>query len=79
MRKRRVAIAAASVALVLALTGCRTGGSPETDDRAGKTSDGLYERTITLVDGRVVTCVVWSAANQGGVSCDWFGAGADRG
>lgn len=55
----------------LALTGCGTGGSPESDSNAGSSSSYLYERSITLTDGRTVTCVIQSVANRGGVSCDW--------
>lgn len=73
---RRIAMVIAGLALSLSLVGCgiSSGGSPESDSEAGEQSQYLYERTITLKDGRKVTCVVWSGGNQGGVSCDWGNA-----
>jgi hypothetical protein len=66
----------AVLALVASLTGCNsnTGGSPQNDTKAGAISSNLYERTITLTDGREVTCIVLGPGTRGGVSCDWNGA-----
>jgi hypothetical protein len=66
----------AVLALVASLTGCNsnTGGSPQNDTKAGAISSNLYERQITLTDGRTVTCVVYANMKQGGLSCDWNGA-----
>lgn len=72
--RRALTAAGAVVALALVLVGCGTGGSPATDDKAGSTSNRLYERTIELQDGREVTCVVYKQSNAGGLSCDWDGA-----
>lgn len=69
MKKALTALALASALL---LTGCGSGGSPASDERAGKSSNSLYERTITLTDGRTITCVLYSSA--GGLSCDWENA-----
>lgn len=66
--------AALAAALTLALAACGSGGSPESDGGAGSSSSYLYERTITITDGRTVTCVVHSNGYKGGLSCDWDGA-----
>ena len=69
-RKKFVALAIAA-AVAISLAGCGSGGSPETDSKAGGTSSYLYEGSVTLTDGRQVTCIVnaW-----GGVDCDWDNA-----
>lgn len=72
MRKKKVIMTLTIAAL--ALTGCGTGGSPENDDNAGGKSKALYERSITLTDGRDVTCVVYGSGHAGGLSCDWENA-----
>lgn len=70
--------------LALVLTGCGAEGSapgptgpPSVDSRWGLT-DKLYSETITLPDGRIVTCVVLENSSEnysyGGVSCDWDSA-----
>lgn len=69
MKKAIIALAAAGVLL---LSGCASEGSD--DSRAGDESSNLYERTITLEDGRTVTCVVYTQYQKGGLSCDWEGA-----
>lgn len=67
----------AGVVLVMGgLVGCGSGGSPENDDRAGETSNYLYERTVELKDGREISCIVYKQYNTGGLSCDWTGAEA---
>jgi hypothetical protein len=66
--------AALAVAVAVSLAGCSDGGSPETDDSAGQGSTSLFERVITLTDGRTVTCVIYSSYQRGGVSCDFGGA-----
>ena len=72
-RKKFVALAAAAV-VAISLAGCGSGGSPETDSNAGGTSSYLYERSVTLTDGRQVTCIVYIAGYAGGVDCDWDNA-----
>lgn len=58
---------AAMFVSTLILTGCASGNtSAETGE-----STSLYERHITLNDGRTLTCVTYSKYNQGGLSCDW--------
>lgn len=75
MKRRTRATGVAGLALALALLpGCASGGNPANDAGAGSNSDRLYERTITLTDGRTITCVVHQSGNAGGVSCDWDGA-----
>lgn len=74
MTRRAKLAAVVALTAALALTGCATGGSPESDDNAGRKSDTLYERAIDLTDGRTVTCVVYRWGYAGGVSCDWAGA-----
>ena len=69
--KRTVAIVLATITMALGLTSCATGGSPSNDSGAGGSSGSLYERTITLTDGRDVTCVIYHAGYGGGLSCDW--------
>lgn len=54
-----------AVALVLTLTGCGV------DEQGNKRINGLMERQYVLTDGRTVTCVIYSAYQQGGLSCDW--------
>lgn len=82
-------IAASILAVTVALAGCATpGGSldekdatpapPRTIDNGGtweNLADKLYVETVTLPDGRLITCVVLSNSakdySYGGVSCDW--------
>lgn len=71
--KKLAAIGAIALA-GLGLVGCATGGSPDSDDRAGERSPSLYERTLELTDGRTVTCVTYKAGYAGGLSCDWTNA-----
>lgn len=71
----KIIIAAALAACaVLGLTSCSSGGSPDSDGSAGDTLSSLYERTISLTDGRTVTCIVYIGGYKGGLSCDWDGA-----
>lgn len=58
----------------LALTGCASGNA---DSNTGE-STPLYERHITLQDGREVTCINYAAGYKGGLSCDWGNAKANR-
>lgn len=71
MNTRMITAALTAAVLAIGLTACSSGGSPDSDEKAGASSDKLYERTITLTDGRVITCVVYSRYQAGGVSCDW--------
>jgi len=74
-------IATAIVALAATASGCSASDSgpvePEEPQTVGSRNldDKLYAETITLPDGRVITCVVlenWSKDySYGGVSCDW--------
>lgn len=56
--------------MAVALTGCDSGATSV--DTGEPTT--LYERHITLEDGREVTCIIHSRSYQGGVSCDWDNA-----
>jgi len=58
--KRAVLIAA----VVLALAGCVPGEKTDVTD--------ILENRVTLKDGRVVTCLIYSGG--GGFSCDWENA-----
>lgn len=71
---RRTAAVVLAAVTCLALAGCSNGGSPDEDGDAGSAGRSLYERTITLTDGRTVTCVEFAAGYKGGVSCDWDNA-----
>lgn len=67
-----------AVALALSLTAC--GSSATSDDSGGssepKKDQELQESSITLKDGRKITCVVYKDEyyEQGGLSCDWASA-----
>ena len=56
----------------LLLTGCVSGNANTSDE--GR----LHEDSITLKDGREITCVNYSSYNQGGLSCDWNNAKEQR-
>ena len=56
----------------LLLTGCVSGNANTNNDVL------LHEVSITLKDGREITCVKYSAHNQGGLSCDWNDAKEQR-
>ncbi|WP_443460607.1 hypothetical protein [Glutamicibacter arilaitensis] len=66
MKKKLAALALVAVAL----TGCANGNP---DPATGQPSK-LYERQVTLRDGRELTCIVYTSSHKGGVSCDWEGA-----
>jgi len=67
--KRKILAGIAALLLATGLAGC----SAATDNSAGDPSDQLYERSITLSDGRDVTCIIFEGFYKGGVSCDWEG------
>lgn len=59
-----VKLAGVGVIMALALAGC----SPYEETN----TNGLMEKTITLEDGREITCVAWQGpSSNGGLSCDW--------
>lgn len=73
-----------AVAGIIAATATAGGCSESSSDEPKKpttvgsgwgTEDKLYAETITLPDGRVITCVVLENSSKdysyGGVSCDW--------
>lgn len=66
MKTKRIAVVTALS--VLLLTGC---GVADTETGV---STGLEQNTISLKDGRQVTCVVYKAGYAGGLSCDWDNA-----
>ena len=53
---------------LLVLSGCGRDGAEQSSS-----NDQLSEQTITLSDGRVITCVLYRASRKGGLSCDWEG------
>jgi PBP1b-binding outer membrane lipoprotein LpoB len=58
--------AAAALAAAALLAGCSSNAAaPERE------STGTYYVEKVNVDGRQVTCVVWSGIEKGGVDCDW--------
>lgn len=72
---RKLAALTAAGALALSLSACSSsatpGGAPELDPESGTISTDLYERSIKLEDGRVITCVIFVGSRKGGLSCDW--------
>ena len=64
--KKKLAVV---LATLLVLSGC---GREEGSEQSSS-NDRLSEQTITLSDGRVITCVVYRASSKGGLSCDWEG------
>lgn len=70
---RRVLAAVGSCAvLALGLVACGASSAPQESQPADTTEWGgtLYERTIKLDDGRLVTCLMTS---PGGIDCDFDG------
>lgn len=62
-------IATLAILALLALTGC---GSPDTNISG---TEKITASTVTLPDGRTVTCVKYNSNNYvGGITCDWAGA-----
>ena len=64
---KRIAATAGTIAAMLMLTACGTGGQ-----------DSTHESDLTLqvitVDGREVTCVTYPSGSVGGIDCDWEGS-----
>ena len=58
------------LATLLVLSGCGATSQSDTE----KSSDHLKEGSITLSDGRVVTCIIYKHGRAGGLSCDWEGS-----
>lgn len=54
-----------AILAVLVLTGCGT------DGEGGLGGEDFHDKKVRLDDGRVITCVVFHAINEGGISCDW--------
>lgn len=74
-----IAIVLLGTALAI-LTGCgspASGGGGSGIVSQKENSNGFSESTITLSDGREITCITWSEYDlvregaSGGVSCDW--------
>jgi len=59
-------VAVLVLAIMMMLSGC----SSSDGDYTTSTGD-LREQSITLSDGRVVTCIVYQGYRKGGLSCDW--------
>lgn len=57
-------LSALTLALVLLTAGCST-TAEDTEDSY------LSTRTITMPNGKPVTCVSYKAAYAGGLSCNW--------
>lgn len=72
------ALVATGLALGLTLTGCgvtpASGSDTSTPTQTGRITGVLSAQHVTLADGRTVTCVILSAPNAGGLSCDWVNA-----
>lgn len=56
-----------ALALAATITACSASGAGVVDSN----SKTLTERTITLQDGRTITCVTYWDAKGAGLSCDW--------
>lgn len=59
-----------SAGVLLGTVGCAT-QDPATGE-AGRTT--LYEQSVELRDGRIVSCVARISGYAGGLSCDWDNA-----
>ena len=75
MRKRIVAVFAAS-AVAMSLAGCASvyesdSVEPNEFGEVEKTNKNLSEESITLSDGRTITCILYNGIDEGGISCDW--------
>lgn len=68
-RKTRIWAAITAALALTALVGCAPGGVSN-----GWGSADLEPVTVTLNDGRAVTCVALIGYSKGGLSCDWEGA-----
>ena len=71
---RKLSALAAVGALALGLAGCSSAPSSyqsNPDNEQEAYSDSLYESTITLKDGRKITCIILDIYEGGGLSCDW--------
>lgn len=84
---RKLFAAGAVALLALGLGACGVPYEESTSKQQGQVDlkkeqapIGLSESTITLQDGRTVTCVVYNdaMAPQGGISCDWESAAEPR-
>lgn len=65
-RKTKIAALIGAALLALSLTGCEPQGAEQSSS-----TRALREESITLHDGRQITCVVYASGYQGGLSCDW--------
>lgn len=62
----------AAALLVLVACGGEPGDPTQEAVRIGGSGLSDYHyRELTLPDGRTVPCVIYSAPNKGGISCDW--------
>lgn len=75
MSKTKKTVAVLLIAAsALILSGCASrqiDNSSNSDQENSTTERLLYEDTITLSDGRKITCVEYANGYEGGVSCDW--------
>lgn len=68
----RLVLGVAAIIGALVLVGCATNDVDYEAEQAEYLSVRMIETSVTLNDGRHVTCVVLS--NYKGMSCDWEGA-----
>ena len=61
-----VGVALFVVGILLILTACGPSSQPS--------KDTVEVYTVTLDDGRAVTCIIYHGYRKGGISCDWQGA-----
>ena len=66
----------AAIALALSLTACGSSSGTDGGSSEPKQDKELTESSITLKDGREITCVIYKDDyyEQGGLSCDWVTA-----
>lgn len=65
---RRLTVVTVSIASMVLVSGCSTNPNQENLD------SNVEPYVVKLEDGRTVTCVVFQAVQEGGISCDWANA-----
>lgn len=69
-----VSVVLVGTILALVFAGCSaSGGSGDRPVQNNSVYD-LTEKSITISDGRRITCIVFEDGDAGGISCDWAGA-----
>lgn len=72
--KNRLLIALAlATGTAFAVSGCADSPAVQEAPDSALVREGISERTVTLSDGRDITCLVYARyqSGGGGLSCDW--------